>query len=110
MHLFIGLWRATPAWKALGAAARTMYLSKLSADVRRAVGETAEAIAWGENEDTDSREQWQFFAVWRFPKLELAHTYQKALDAHEWNRYFTTMQVLGTAKTPLDVLTKHVAL
>lgn len=110
MHLFIGLWRATPAWEALGAAARATYLSKLSADVRRVVGETAEAIAWGENEDAQSREQWQFFAVWRFPKSELAHAYQQALDTHGWGHYFTTLQVLGVTKTPLDVLTKHVTL
>jgi hypothetical protein len=110
MQIFIGLWRATSAWAELGIAARTTYLSKLSADVRRAVGEDAEAIAWGENEEPTSRDEWQFFAVWRFPKAEQAQAYAHTLAANDWHRYFTTVQIVGAPKTPFDVLTKHVTL
>jgi hypothetical protein len=110
MHIFIGLWRATAAWQEKGVAARTAYLSKLSADVRRAVGENAESIAWGENEADGTRQEWQFFAVWRFPTIEQAHAYAAALDAHDWSHYFHTIQIVGAPKTPFDVLTKHVTL
>jgi hypothetical protein len=110
MQIFIGLWRATPAWSELNAASRTAYLSKLSADVRRAVGETAESIAWGENEDSATKQEWQFFAVWRFAKPEQAQAYAKTLREHRWETYFTNLQVVGAPKTPFDVLTKHVML
>jgi hypothetical protein len=110
MHVFIGLWRAKPAWSEMNTVGRTAYLSKLSADVRKAVGDTAESIAWGENEDLASRETWQFFAVWRFAQAQQSHAYARTLSEHEWHRYFEAIHVSGSPKTPFDVLTRHVTL
>jgi hypothetical protein len=110
MQMFIGLWRAKPAWNSMNAVARTAYLSKLSAEVRRAVGESAESIAWGENDDNASREQWQFFAVWRFTDPAQSVAYADTLNAHGWYDNFESIQVTGAPKTPFDVLTRHVTL
>jgi hypothetical protein len=110
MHVFIGIWRAKPAWNEMNAVGRTAYLSKLSADVRKAVGDTAEAIAWGENDGPQTRAQWQFFAVWRFAAPEQSAAYARALADHGWHNYFESIEITGAPKTPFDVLTKHVML
>lgn len=110
MHVFIGLWSAKPAWSDLNAVGRTAYLSKLSAHVRKAVGDTAESIAWGENDAAQSREEWQFFAVWRFTTPMQTAAYSRTLAEQGWNDYFESIEVTGSPKTPFDVLTRHVTL
>ncbi len=110
MQVFIGYWTPTEKWSALSAAARTAYLSKVSAATRLKLGGEAESVAWGKNEDPRSQNQWKFFCVWKFPRVEMCEQYLAILDSQGWNEYFQTESMYAAPKTPFDVLTQHVTL
>ncbi len=110
MQIFIGMWKPTEKWFAMGAAARTAYLSKVSAATRLRLGGDAESIAWCHNDDTTSTAQWKFFCVWRFPRRDMSDQYLSILNDNGWNDYFVTESLRGDPKTPFDVLTQHVTI
>jgi hypothetical protein len=110
MQIFIGMWKPTEKWFAMGAASRTAYLSKVSAATRLKLGGDAESIAWCHNDDADSADKWKFFCVWRFPRREMSDQYLAILEENGWNDYFNTESIRGDPKTPFDVLTQHVTI
>lgn len=110
MQIFIGMWKPTDKWHALGAASRTAYLSKVSAATRLKLGGDAESIAWGQNDDPSTMDLYSFFCIWRFPRREQCEHYVSILAESGWNEYFTTVSLRGDPKTPFDVLTQHVTL
>jgi hypothetical protein len=110
MQIFIGMWKPTEKWHAMGAAARTAYLSKVSAATRLKLGGDAESIAWAQNDDPVTKDIWSFFCVWRFPRREMGEQYRAILAENGWDDYFETRSIRGDAKTPFDVLTQHVTL
>jgi haloalkane dehalogenase len=110
MQIFIGMWKPTAKWIALGAAARTAYLSKVSAATRLKLGGDAESIAWGHNDDVSTKDTFTFFCIWRFPRREMSDQYRSILAENGWDEYFTTTSLRGDPKTPFDVLTQHVTL
>jgi hypothetical protein len=110
MQIFVGMWCPNQKWHAMSAAARTAYLSKVSAATRLRLGGEAEAIAWSKNADESSAEKWTFFCVWRFPNRDMGAKYLAILAENGWNDYFETESLYGDTKTPFDVLTQHVTL
>jgi hypothetical protein len=109
MHAFIGHWSAKPSWLAMGIAARTAYLSKLSIAVQAAVGNSGEMVAWGSDElDTSAGER--FFSVWRFPDKPAAQVYAEVLKREGWFDYFDSETLIGQIQTPMGVFTRHVTL
>jgi hypothetical protein len=110
MQLFIGMWKPTEKWHSMGAAARTAYLSKVSAVTRLKLGTDAESIAWGQNIDASTQHEFTFFCVWRFPRSEMSDQYRSILSENGWDDYFKTVSLRGDPKTPFDVLTQHVTL
>lgn len=109
MHAFIGHWRAKPEWLALGIAARTAFLSKLSIAVQSAVGTSGEMVAWGSDE-LNPGEGERFFSVWRFPNHAAAKNYADVLAREGWFEYFETDTLIGQIQTPMGVFTRHVTL
>jgi hypothetical protein len=103
MQIFIGMWKPTDKWHALGAASRTAYLSKVSAATRLKLGGDAESIAWGQNVDPATNGDWHFFCIWRFPRREMSDQYRAILAENGWDDFFTTTSLRGDPKTLFDV-------
>jgi hypothetical protein len=110
VEIFIGLWRAKPAWLALGRAARVAYMAGLAASVSGVIKGGAEVLAWGTVDNPAPQVPFDFYAVWRFRDAEGALAYENQLAAHRWGDYFDYVAVHGAARTPLDVLTRSINL
>jgi hypothetical protein len=53
---------------------------------------------------------YDYFAVWTFPNMEAAQSFEKLVDGAGWYNYFDQVNVMGNAGSPQDVISKLIEL
>lgn len=109
MHMFIELWRAKPAWEALGREERAKYMEQVGAGIQPLAEAGVEAITWGlVDEDTSRRAGFDFFAVWRMPDKNGARLFERAVEEAGWYEYMEQVNVSGEMASPQEVIAHQV--
>ncbi len=102
---FIEIWTATEAWTALSDQEQTAYLEALAAPIESLMASGAEIISWGvNNEQTDQRADYDFFAIWSFPSQESVKGFEQAVAGSGWYTYFRQANMSGVASSPATVM------
>ena len=102
---FIEVWTATEAWTALSDQEQTAYLEALAAPMESLMAGGVEVISWGvNNEQTDQRADYDFFAIWSFPNQESVKSFEQAVASSGWYTYFRQANMSGVASSPATVM------
>ncbi len=104
MQTFIELWSVTDAWKKMTKEERGNYLGQIGPHIQGLLEKGVEIISWGENcKKTTHRANYDFFAVWKFPTMEMRKEFETLVEAAGWYNYFHQENVSGESTTP-DVI------
>ena len=107
MEVFIELWTAKEAWKALPIAQRQAYVAQIGPVIQDFVEKGAVIEAWGVNTDkTAYRADYDFFAATKFPSNTLLKEFQGIVEAVGWYTYFDQVNLSGALITPEEVVGK----
>lgn len=109
MITYIELWKAKLAWTDLPKEERANYMAGLGPAIQQLLDNGVQIVSWGENESsTYSRIDYDYFAVWTFPDIEAAHSFQKLVVDVGWYNYFEQINAMGNATTPQEILGKMI--
>jgi hypothetical protein len=104
MYLFVECWKARPEWLALDRAARGAYMTQLGEGIGELMKVGAEIVSWSINDaDTAMRSQFDYFAVWKFPTMELMKGFEQIVEQSGWYLYFEQVNLRGEEGSP-DVI------
>jgi len=93
---FIELWDPKEEWLSLSTMKRELYLSKVGEATAGLIAQGVEVLTWTVNEqETSYRGSFDHFAIWKFPNLELAKTFQATVSRAGWYNYFDQVNVMG---------------
>jgi len=105
MKVFIELWKAKGAWKALPLAERQAYAAQLGPVTQNFVDKGAVLEAWGMNTDeTEYRAAYDLFAVTKFPSEALLKEFQDIVETAGWYAYFDQVNLSGSLMSPEEVV------
>ena len=111
MISYIELWKAKQTWLDLSKEERGRYMTALGPAIQALVENGAQIVSWGSNEaSTFSRAAYDYFAVWTFPNIEAAQSFEKLVEGAGWYNYFDQVNLMGTAGSPQDVIGKMIEL
>jgi hypothetical protein len=109
MRIYVEQWTATPAWLELDAEQRGSFLQQVGPDVQGVVDRGAELLALGPADPTTARHAGaDFYAVWRFPDLDLVRDFERGIEAAGWYDYFEQVNLSGEAM-PFDAVVARLA-
>lgn len=107
MKIFIELWKAKDAWKNLSLKERQEYMAQIGPVLQDLMEKGAVFEVWGVNEDkTDYRSEYDFFAVTRLPSDELLKEFQNIVEAADWYEYFEQVNISGTLISAEEIIGK----
>ena len=105
MKYYIEAWNAKQTWLDLSQQERGTYIAQLGPAIQQLTEQGVEIITWGINdEDTDTRVAYDFFAVWKFPSNETAKNFEELVHNAGWYSYFDQVNMKGSPASPQDVL------
>ncbi|MEO0732062.1 MAG: DUF6616 family protein [Bacteroidota bacterium] len=105
MHYFIELWNPTQLWRSLPTADRQDYIEQVAAATASLVDQGVEILTWSVNaSEVSQRASYQYFAIWKFPTLELAQAFQDTVAGAGWYRYFDQLNLLGEQDSAQNIL------
>lgn len=111
MKVFIELWKAKDAWKALPISDRQEYVAQIGPVMQDLMDKGAVIEAWGLNEDeTAFKADYDFFAVTKLPSEALLKEFQDIVEAAGWYAYFDQVNLSGSLMTPHEVIGKMLEL
>jgi hypothetical protein len=111
MKVFIELWKAREAWKAMPLSDRQAYAAQLGPVIQDFVDKGAVLEAWGMNTDeTQYRADYDFFAVTKFPSEALLKEFQAIVESAGWYAYFDQVNLSGSLMSPQEVVGKIIEL
>tara|TARA_B110000037_G_C17036619_1_gene471898 strand:+ start:399 stop:734 length:336 start_codon:yes stop_codon:yes gene_type:complete len=111
MKCFIELWKAKDAWKQLSKEDRGNYVGQIGPHIQNILGKGVEIVSWGSNENTtEHRADYDFFAVWNFPNQELLDEFEAIVEGAGWYDYFEQVNLSGESTTPEEIIGKMVNL
>lgn len=104
MRIYVEQWRPGPAWLELDAEQRTTFVKTVGPDLQEVLDRGAELVALGPADPgTAYSGEPQYFAVWRFPDLDLVQLFERRIEGAGWYEYFDQTN-LGGEIVDLDVL------
>ena len=104
MRIYVEQWRPGPAWRELDAEQRTTFVTAVGPDLQEVLDRGAELVALGPADPgTAYSGKPQYFAVWRFPDLDLVQLFERRIEGAGWYEYFEQTN-LGGEIVDLDVL------
>ena len=111
MITYIELWSARQAWLDLPQQERVNYLTALAPAIQQLLDEGVQIVSWGSNEaSTFSKVAYDYFAVWTFPTMESARSFEKLVAGAGWYTYFDQVNASGNLSTPQEVIEQLIAL
>ena len=111
MITYIELWKAKQGWHALSKEERGTYMNALGPAIQQLMKNGVQIISWGTNEaSTFTRADYDYLAVWSFPNIEAAQSFEKMVEGAGWYNYFDQVNVMGAAGSPQDVISKLIEL
>jgi len=109
MKCFIELWSAKDSWKQMSKEERGNYLGQIGPALQDLMQKGVEIVSWGENNiKTTHRAGYDFFAVWKFPTVEIQNEFEAMVEAAGWYNYFKQENVSGESTTPDAIISKMV--
>ncbi len=109
MQTFIELWSATESWLKMTKEERANYLTQIGPALEGLLEKGVEIISWGENDtSTTHRAAYDFFAVWKFPSIEIKNEFEAMVEAAGWYNYFHQENVSGESTTPDVIIGKMI--
>jgi hypothetical protein len=107
--MYLELWKAKDAWKALSKEERANYMSLLGPAIQHLLENGVQIINWGQNDpSTLYRMDYDFFAVWTFPSDEAAQSFEKMVEGAGWYNYFDQVNAKGNATTAQEIIGKMI--
>ncbi len=111
MECYIELWSVKDTWKILTEEERVSYLGRIGPHLHTLLEKGVEVVAWGKNDKTTShRGNFDFFAIWKFPTLDMKKEFEAVVMEAEWYTYFHQENVSGAITTPSEIISKLIAL
>ncbi len=111
MQTFIELWSAKESWLKMSKEERVNYLGQIGPALQDLMEKGVEIISWGvNNKDTTHRANYNFFAVWKFPTVEMKKEFEALVEAAGWYNYFYQENVSGATTTPEAIIGKMIDL
>lgn len=111
MVYFIELWNAKPEWLALSTEDRAEYMQNVGKAIQGLTEKGTRVLTWSENDqNTDRRCSYDFFAIWTFQSQDLANEFQQLVEGAGWYNYFEQVNAKGKENTVQDVIQKLVQL
>jgi hypothetical protein len=111
MYTLVELWTPKPSWLAASRAEREAFMNGVGQAMGQLTAMGVEVLSWNTNDaDTSHRADASYFAVWRFPSLDVAQGFEAAVQASGWYDYFEHTNVRGLDRTPPDVIGEHIGL
>jgi len=109
MKCFIELWSAKDSWKQMSKEERGNYLTQIGPALQGLLEKGVEIVSWGENEkETTHRADYDFFAIWKFPTVEMKKEFEALIEAAGWYNYFHQENVSGISTTPDAIIGKMI--
>jgi hypothetical protein len=110
MQMFIELWKAKPAWEALGRDERAAYMEQVGAGVEQLAKAGVEVVAWGiVDEDTARRIDFDFFGVWKMHDKEGVKLFERTIQEAGWYEYMEQVNASGEMASPQEVIAHQVS-
>jgi hypothetical protein len=104
MRIYVEQWRPGPAWRELDVERRTTFVKAVGPDLQEVLDRGAELVALGPADPATAYSgKPQYFAVWRFPDLDLVQLFERRIEGAGWYEYFDQIN-LGGEIVDLDVL------
>jgi len=111
MKIFIELWKAKDAWKAMSSEDRQNYVAQIGPVMQDMISKGVVIEAWGINEDNSKYNAgFDFFGVTKFPTAELLHEFEAIVEGAGWYNLFEQVNISGTILTPEEVIGKMLEL
>lgn len=105
MHLYVELWKARPAWRALAVAEREAYVAQLGPAIGQLLATGVELVGFAlADADAPYEAGYTYIAVWKMPDVNGARTLESTVDGAGWHRYFEQVNARGAIVPPPDVL------
>jgi len=107
MHLYLELWKAKPAWRALPLAEREAFVAGLGPAIEKMLADGIELVAFARTDpDTSHRADYAYIAAWRMPTRDLAVTFERTVDGSGFHDYFEQVNARGAIEPAPDVLAR----
>lgn len=111
MECFIELWSARDAWKQLSHEERGSYLEQIGPHMQSLIEKGVEVVGWGINDEaTTHRANFDFYAVWKFPSLDMKKEFEAVVMEAGWYNYFHQENVSGELNTPDEIIGKLISM
>ncbi|WP_321372265.1 DUF6616 family protein [uncultured Draconibacterium sp.] len=111
MECFIELWSVRQAWKQLSREERKAYLEQIEPHLQSLLEKGVEIVGWGVNDEaTTHRANFDFYAVWKFPTLDMKKEFEAVVMEANWYNYFHQENVSGELTIPDEIIGKLIAL
>jgi len=107
MHLYLELWKAKPAWRALAPAQREAFVAGLGPAIEKLLADGIELVGFARTDaDTSHRAGYDYVAAWRMPTRELAVSFERTVDGSGFHDYFEQVNARGEIEPAADVLAR----
>jgi len=111
MECYIELWSAKDSWKQLSHKDRGEYLGQIGPAIQTLLEKGVEVVGWGENDlATSHRAVVDFYAIWKFPTIEMKKEFEALVMEANWYNYFHQENVSGALTTPDEIIGKLIAM
>jgi hypothetical protein len=111
MYTLIELWKPKAKWLEAPQAEREAFMNGVGQAMTQLSAIGVQTTAWCANDpDTSMRDIHAYFAVWQFPSLEVAKTFEATVQASGWYDYFDHSNLQGLTRTPPAVIAEHIGL
>jgi hypothetical protein len=105
MITYIELWKSKSTWQNMSAEERGNYITALGPAIQQLMDAGVQIVSWGKNESsTFSKVDYDYFAVWTFPNIEMAQQFEKMVEGAGWYNYFDQVNAMGNATSPQEIM------
>jgi hypothetical protein len=105
MITYIELWKSKSTWQNMSAEERGNYITALGPAIQQLMDAGVQIVSWGKNESsTFSKVDYDYFAVWTFPNIEIAQQFEKMVEGAGWYNYFDQVNAMGNATSPQEIM------
>lgn len=110
MTLFLEMWKPKRSWLELSEEERAGYIESIGPSIEGLLEAGVELVGIGTNdEDTDQRANYGFWAVWRMPD-ELVDRFEAAVREDGFYDYFEQVNARGEERSPEEVFGRLIGL
>jgi hypothetical protein len=109
MKLFLELWKPKQPWLEMDESERRSYVESIAPHIEELMEAGVELVGMGTNdEDTDQRADFRFWAVWRMPE-DLVERFETTVREDGFYRYFEQINARGEPRPPEELLRQMAA-